>query len=89
MKTQICCDFDIVVEIGANNTILKSHKFILKSRSPYFYNLINHSTKQLVIKNFDINLIKNIVDYIYLTDCTFLEEIKNLDLLLDILKISK
>ncbi len=88
MRTQQYCDFEIIIENNISTSI-KCHKFVLRSRSSLFNIKITSSMKSISFKNYDITIIKYIIDYIYLNDSLFLEEIKNLDVLLDLLKITK
>ena len=89
MRSQLYCDFEINIENGIIISNIKCHKFILRARSNFFYSKINKNMKAMTFKNFDISLVKYVIDYIYMNDCLFLDEIKNLDVLLYLLKISK
>jgi len=93
MRSQQYCDFEIMIENNISGisvlSTIKCHKFILRSRSSFFFAKINNNTKSMLFKNFEVSLVRYVIDYIYMNDFMFLEEIKNLDILLDLLKISK
>lgn len=104
-KNELFVDIELVLEnfIPSNNSgntisnndipnvsIIKAHKFILISRSTYFYNcFVTEKNNKITFKNFDEIVLRNIIDYMYIDDLGFIEEIKSTNLLLDALKLTK
>ena len=94
-KNELFVDTELVIENSISSdqsptTIIKAHKFILVSRSKYFYNsLITEKQSRIVFKNFDEIVFKNVIDYMYIEDTGFIEELKSTNYLLDALKLCK
>lgn len=94
-KNELFTDVTLVLEnfgsVNESNSIsIKVHKFILSSRSKYFYNMfIKENNVSLVYKNFDEFVFRTIIDYLYIEDLGFIDEIKQTNAILDGLKLSK
>lgn len=73
-----------------NITIIKAHKFVLITRSKYFYNAcIKDKQSKFVFKNIDEAIFRNIIDYMYIDDLGFIDEFKSTNFILDALKLAK
>ncbi len=90
-------DFEIIIDNSIDNFMLdiykiKVHKFVLMAKSFYFYNKIielKGKEQSLTYKNIDIAVFKNIIEYLYLDDLSFISDFKSADQLLGSLKLAK
>jgi hypothetical protein len=86
MKEEKMTDFEIILD----NYTIKCHKYILISRSSFFYNkIIKDKNDQLVVRNMDCVSLRTVIDYLYLNEIAFVKSCKSLNILLDIFKIAK
>lgn len=87
MKDGVATDFEIL----SNEQSFKCHKYVLITRSQFFYEKIikNGFTNKLVLDDYNFMSLKVIVEYLYLNDSSFLSTKKTLNGLMDFYKIAK
>ncbi len=94
-KEEISTDFEINFTVNENNNnytklTVKCHRFVLISRSNYFYKLIiKNKENYLEVKKYNFLAFKTLIEYLYLDDNSFLNEVKAMEDLLEYFKITR
>lgn len=101
MKNDLMTDLEIILEFNdIKKTSIKCHKFVLLSKSSYFFKEIfpkNHSGLDTlkIVGNFHPTILKTIIEYIYLDDNSFLNHLESssninyLDQIIEYLKLAR
>jgi len=90
-KEENLTDFEILIfNFEMNKINIKCHKIVLISRSNYFYNLIvKNNENVLELRKYNLLAFKTIIEYLYLDDISFLNEVNILEDLLEYFKIAR
>jgi hypothetical protein len=91
LKEEHMTDFEISVWAFDNSQLsIKCHKVVLFSRSSFFYDLIvKRKESFLELKKYNLLAFKTIVEYMYLDDNSFLNEVNVMEDLLEYFKITR
>ena len=90
MKSENSVDFEIILGNENLNLRIKCHKFVLISRSNYFREaIVNKKLSNLSLKKFNPLILRNIIEYIYLDDSSFLNDDIIIDDLLEYFRITR
>ena len=104
MKKEQMTDFELVLVLEHNSIsrlTIKCHRYVLVTKSNYFYKKIYSNKDEIVGNkiifnaNYNVLQFKTIIEYLYLDDSAFLNNIESsnnssyLDALIDYLKLAK
>ncbi len=90
-KEEQMTDFEIIVwGFDESPLCIKCHKIVLLSRSCFFHELIVKRKENLLeVKKYNLLAFKTIVEYMYLDDNSFLNEVNLMEDLLEYFKITR
>lgn len=90
-KEELLTDFEVWVSAyDGSRVCFKCHKVVLFSRSSFFYELIvKRKESALELKKYNLLAFKTIVEYLYLDDNGFLNEVNVMEDLLEYFKITR
>ena len=94
-KNELFTDFELILQINNVNFTIKCHKYILISRSSFFYTKLSKTKEKNYIFSYNCSFVslKTIIQYLYLDDSSFLSWLKEkpsyIDMVMDYLKLAK